>query len=48
MLVNKKNQNLSKNILVEVRSFLDIIYKFLNVCPFHFTAFAVSGKVGYP
>ena len=25
-----------------------IIYKFLNVCPFDYTAFAVSGKVGYP
>ena len=25
-----------------------IIYKFLNVCPFYNTAFAVSGKVGYP
>ena len=23
-----------------------IIYKFLNVCPFNYTAFAVSGKVG--
>ena len=23
-----------------------IIYKFLNVCPFDYTAFAVSGKVG--
>ena len=22
-----------------------IIYKFLNVCPFDYTAFAVSGKV---
>ena len=25
-----------------------IIYKFLNVCPFDYTAFAVSGKVGIP
>ena len=25
-----------------------IIYKFLNVCPFDNTAFAVSEKVGYP
>ena len=25
-----------------------IIYKFLNVCPFDYTAVAVSGKVGYP
>ena len=25
-----------------------IIYKFLNMCPFDYTAFAVSGKVGYP
>ena len=25
-----------------------IIYKFLNVYPFDYTAFAVSGKVGYP
>ena len=25
-----------------------IIYKFLNVCHFDYTAFAVSGKVGYP
>ena len=25
-----------------------IIYKVLNVCPFDFTAFAVSVKVGYP
>ena len=24
------------------------IYKFLNMCPFDYTAFAVSGKVGYP
>ena len=24
------------------------IYKFLNVCPFDYTAFAVSGKVGIP
>ena len=24
------------------------IYNFLNVCPFDYTAFAVSGKVGYP
>ena len=25
-----------------------IIYKFLNACPFHYTAFVVSGKVGIP
>ena len=25
-----------------------IIYKFLNVCPFDYTAFAVCGKVGIP
>ena len=25
-----------------------IIYKFLNVCPFDYTAFVVSGKVGIP
>ena len=25
-----------------------IIYKFLNLCPFVYTAFAVSGKVGTP
>ena len=25
-----------------------IIYKFLNVCPFDYTAFGVSGKVGIP
>ena len=25
-----------------------IIYTFLNVCPVDYTAFAVSGKVGYP
>ena len=25
-----------------------IIYKLLNVCPFYYTSFAVSGKVGYP
>ena len=25
-----------------------IIYTFLNVCPFNYTAFAVSGKVGTP
>ena len=25
-----------------------IIYTFLNVCPFYYTAFVVSGKVGYP
>ena len=25
-----------------------VIYKFLNVCPFYYTAFLVSGKVGYP
>ena len=25
-----------------------IIYKFLNVCPFDYTAFALSGKVGIP
>ena len=25
-----------------------IIYKFLNVCPFDYTAFAVSEKVGIP
>ena len=25
-----------------------IIYKFLNVCPFDYTGFAVSGKVGIP
>ena len=25
-----------------------IIYTFLNVCPFDYTAFAVSGKVGIP
>ena len=25
-----------------------IIYNFLNVCPFDYTAFAVSGKVGIP
>ena len=24
-----------------------IIYKFLNVCPFDYTAFVISGKVGY-
>ena len=23
------------------------IYKFLNMCPFRYTAFGVSGKVGY-
>ena len=25
-----------------------IIYNFFNVCPFHYTAFVVSGKVGIP
>ena len=25
-----------------------ITYKFLNVCPFDYTAFVVSGKVEYP
>ena len=25
-----------------------IIYKFLNVCPFDYTAFAFSGKLGFP
>ena len=25
-----------------------IIYKFLNVCPFDYTAFAVSGEIGIP
>ena len=25
-----------------------IIYKFLNVCPYDYTAFAASVKVGYP
>ena len=25
-----------------------IIYNFLNVCPFDYTAFVVSGKVGIP
>ena len=25
-----------------------IIYPFLNVCPFHYTAFAISEKVGSP
>ena len=25
-----------------------IIYKFLNVCPFYYTAFVVSGKFGIP
>ena len=25
-----------------------IMYKFLNACPFDYTAFAVSGKVGVP
>ena len=25
-----------------------IIYKFLNVCPFDYTIFAVSGKIGIP
>ena len=25
-----------------------IIYKFLKVCPFDYTAFAVNGKVGIP
>ena len=25
-----------------------IIYKFLNVCPFDYTAFAINGKVGIP
>ena len=25
-----------------------IIYRFLDVCPFDYTAFAVSGKVGIP
>ena len=25
-----------------------IIYNFLNVCPFDYMAFAVSGKVGIP
>ena len=28
--------------------FIRIIYKFLNVCPFDNTAFAVGGKVGIP
>ena len=27
---------------------LGLIYQFLNVCPFDYTAVAVSGKVGYP
>ena len=26
----------------------NIIYQFLNVCPFDYMAFAVSGKVGIP
>ena len=25
-----------------------VFYNFLNVCPFDYTAFAVSGKVGIP
>ena len=33
-------------LLVGLVSVWKIIYKFLNVCPFDYTAFAVSGKVG--
>ena len=29
-------------------NFVFLIVKFLNVCPFDYTSFAVSGKVGIP
>ena len=36
------------HIIDYIRFFLYFLYKFLNMCPFDFTAVAVSGKVGYP